>query len=187
MPVHAAGMIHGATKETASDYIVSSYVPTLSTLTKARLDWKPIPRAQVSGLLLCESSPPNARYLSGVLQEVNLVRTCFEAVQVQVMNPPSGHTARAQMQSLLTNSAAHTLHLASHGIQASDPLKSAFLLRDGRFLIEDIMALNLQHAVLAFLSACETARGDRDTPDEAVHLAASMLFCGFRSVIGTMW
>jgi CHAT domain-containing protein len=42
-------------------------------------------------------------------------------------------------------------------------------------------------AVLAFLSACRTAQGDANAPDQAVHLAASMLFCGFWSVIGTMW
>jgi CHAT domain-containing protein len=40
---------------------------------------------------------------------------------------------------------------------------------------------------LAFLSACETAKGDNGTPDEAMHLAGVMLFAGFRSVIGTMW
>jgi CHAT domain-containing protein len=41
--------------------------------------------------------------------------------------------------------------------------------------------------MFAFLSACETAKGDRSQPDQAVHLAASLLFCGFRSVIATMW
>jgi hypothetical protein len=40
--------------------------------------------------------------------------------------------------------------------------------------------------MLAFLSACQTAKGDEDMPDQAVHLAASMLFCGFKSVIATM-
>jgi CHAT domain-containing protein len=187
MPVHAASKLTNVEKESASDYIVSSYVPTLSTLTKARLDWKPIPRAQIAGLLLCESSSPNESHLSGVVREIALVRECFEAAQAQVLNPPSKHTTRAEMQALLENNAAHILHLASHGIQASDPLKSAFLLHDRRLLIEDIMHFKLPYAVLTFLSACETARGDRDAPDEAVHLAASMLFCGFRSVIGTMW
>jgi CHAT domain-containing protein len=91
------------------------------------------------------------------------------------------------MRSLLVESNAHVLHLASHGIQEPDPLKSAFLMQDGQFSIEDIMELNLPHAVFAFLSACQTAKGDERAPDQAVHLAASMLFCGFRSVIGTMW
>jgi CHAT domain-containing protein len=61
------------------------------------------------------------------------------------------------------------------------------MLQDGRLTIKEIMQLNLPRAALAFLSACQTAKGDKNAPDQAVHLAASMLFCGFRSVIGTMW
>jgi CHAT domain-containing protein len=45
----------------------------------------------------------------------------------------------------------------------------------------------LKRASLAFLSACQTAKGDQNQPDQAVHLAASFLFCGFKSVIATMW
>ncbi|KAJ7226876.1 hypothetical protein GGX14DRAFT_348119 [Mycena pura] len=32
-----------------------------------------------------------------------------------------------------------------------------------------------------------TAKGDEKVPDEAIHLAATMLFTGFRGVVGTMW
>jgi CHAT domain-containing protein len=118
---------------------------------------------------------------------VGLVKECFEAGGVRVLNTISTHTSRDEMRSLLVGSPAHILHLASHGIQETDPLKSAFLLQDGRFSIEDIMNIQLSQAVLAFLSACQTAKGDANVPDQAVHLAASMLFCGFRSVIATMW
>jgi CHAT domain-containing protein len=77
--------------------------------------------------------------------------------------------------------------MACRGIRDSDPLKSAFLLHDGRFSNNDIIRLDLPHACLAFLSACQTAKGDQNAPDQAMHLAASMLFCGLRSVGGTMW
>jgi CHAT domain-containing protein len=40
---------------------------------------------------------------------------------------------------------------------------------------------------LAFLSACETAKVHKNVPDEAMHLAATLLFAGFRGVIATMW
>jgi CHAT domain-containing protein len=40
---------------------------------------------------------------------------------------------------------------------------------------------------LAFLSACETAKGDEAVPDEALHLAATLMFAGFRAVVATMW
>ena len=42
-------------------------------------------------------------------------------------------------------------------------------------------------AELAFLSACQTAVGDENNPEEAVHLAAGMLAVGFKGVIATMW
>lgn len=41
---------------------------------------------------------------------------------------------------------------------------------------------NLPKAFLAFLSACDTAMGDEKQPDQAVHLASTMLFAGFSVV-----
>ena len=40
---------------------------------------------------------------------------------------------------------------------------------------------------LAFLCDCETAMGDQNLPDEAMSIGASLIFCGFRRVIATMW
>jgi CHAT domain-containing protein len=96
--------------------------------------------------------------------------------------------ASSMVQSVLEQApSAHILHLACHGHQHEDPLKSCFALQDGRLTISALMDLKLPKAMLAYLSACETAKGDKKQPDQAVHLAASMLFCGFRSVVGTMW
>jgi CHAT domain-containing protein len=188
LPVHAAGdYISGRSRECASDYVISSYAPTLTALKKARDGWQAIPRTDVKSLVICEESPSGARRLPDIQHELEVVCKVLESSQVQVLNSPSVHTSHAQMKSMLAESNAHILHLASHGVQESDPLKSSFLMRDGGFSIKDLMELNLPHAVLAFLSACETAKGDKQAPDQAVHLAASMLFCGFRSVIGTMW
>jgi CHAT domain-containing protein len=87
----------------------------------------------------------------------------------------------------LKDNSAHFLHLACHGVQDADPLSSALAMQDGMLTIENMLQLDLSQAVLAYLSACQTAKGDRNAPDQAVHLAASMLFCGFRSVVATMW
>lgn len=83
---------------------------------------------------------------------------------------------------------ARILHMACHCQQ--DPhnaLQSCFHLSDDALSLLDLMRLNLKNAVFTFLSACETAKGDYKLPDQVVHLAAAMLFIGFRSVIGTMW
>jgi CHAT domain-containing protein len=75
------------------------------------------------------------------------------------------------------------------------PLDSGLILTNGRLKVAQIMrkserenALDLKKSMsLAFLSACETAKGDKAVPEEAMHLAATLLFAGFRGVVGTMW
>jgi hypothetical protein len=72
---------------------------------------------------------------------------------------------------------------------------NSLILTDGGLKVLDIMcrpegndSLDIKKSMpLAFLSACETAKGDRVVPDEAMHLAATLLFAGFRGVVATMW
>jgi hypothetical protein len=189
LPIHAAGIYGNASAVCTADYVVSSYIPTLASLTKARHLWLPISHSDLAGLVICETATTQGSmgYLSDVVDEALAVRECFTSAGAQVLNKPSAHTTMPELRSLLERTPAHVLHMACHGIQDSEPLKSSFLLQDGRLSIEDILQLNLPHAFLAFLSACQTAKGDQTAPDQAVHLAASMLFCGFRSVVGTMW
>jgi CHAT domain-containing protein len=189
LPIHAAGRYRDADQICTADYLVSSYVPTLASLTKSRRLWTPIARSEVSGLLVCEAARAEgpATYLSDAFSEVSAVDDCFVSAGAQTLNTAARHTSLSEFHELLERTSPHILHMACHGIQHSDPLKSSFLLSDGNLSIEDIIHLDLPNAFLAFLSACQTAKGDRNAPDQAVHLAASMLFCGFRSVVGTMW
>jgi len=60
-------------------------------------------------------------------------------------------------------------------------------MRDEPLTLFDIMENDIPHAEFAFLSACHTAIGDEETPDEVVHLAAGLQFSGFKSVVGTLW
>jgi CHAT domain-containing protein len=83
---------------------------------------------------------------------------------------------------------AQLVHVASHGTQnESQPLQSGLCLNDGILTVERLMKLDLKDAFFAFLSACETAKGDKEQPDQTIHLAATLLFTGFKSVVGTMW
>jgi CHAT domain-containing protein len=189
LPIHAAGIYEETGPVCTADYVVSSYIPTLASLTKARHLWTPIARSDIAGLVICETATTvgSMKYLSDVVDEAVAVRECFMSAGAQVLNKPSAHTTMPELCSLLEGTPAHVLHMACHGIQDSEALKSSFLLQDAKLSIEDIIQLNLPQAFLAFLSACQTANGDVNAPDQAVHLAASMLFCGFRSVVGTMW
>jgi CHAT domain-containing protein len=169
--------------------LVSSYIPTLHSLIKARDAWTPILRSGLTGLVICEESSQSSstKYLPEAAKEARIVRECFDSAHAQVLNTMSTQTVRAELLSLLENTPAHVLHLACHAVQDAEPLNSAIMLHDGQLTIEDIMRLSLLQATLAYLSACQTAKGDQHAPDQAVHIAASMLFCGFRSVIGTLW
>ena len=60
-------------------------------------------------------------------------------------------------------------------------------MADEKLTIMQLMKLDLSKAFLAILSACHTAKGDNNQPDQTVHLAATMLFLGFKSVVATLW
>jgi CHAT domain-containing protein len=83
---------------------------------------------------------------------------------------------------------ASFVHLACHGLQhRTNALESGFYLNDDKLTISKLMELQLDHPWLAYLSACETAKGDAEQPDQVMHLAAAMLFAGFKHVVATMW
>jgi CHAT domain-containing protein len=83
---------------------------------------------------------------------------------------------------------ASFVHLACHGLQhRTNALESGFYLSDDRLDISKLMELQLDRPWFAYLSACETAKGDTEQPDQVMHLAAAMLFAGFKHVVATMW
>ena len=80
------------------------------------------------------------------------------------------------------------IHLACHASQnMTTPLKSSIYLHDGNLELSGIMKKNLCNSHFAFLSACQTSKGDEKLSEEVVHLASGMLAAGYRSVVGTMW
>jgi CHAT domain-containing protein len=80
------------------------------------------------------------------------------------------------------------LHLACHGHQdQNNPLNSGFDLQDGRLTLGQLMHLNTPDAQFAYLSACDSAGMDESRPDEGLNLVGTMIFVGFKSVVGTMW
>lgn len=137
-------------------------------------------------LLIAESAAPGLVPLPNVEQERNTVRDTLLKAGVQSQTSSDWQTTKEAVASRLPQ--ASIAHFACHGVQDSDnPLQSGFCLQDGVLTVADLMHLHLPNAVFAFLSACETAQGDREQPNQAIHLCAALLFCGFKSVIGTMW
>jgi CHAT domain-containing protein len=189
LPIHAAG-IYGSNEDACclSDYCVASYTPTLGALLSCQHHSTTVLRDDTNFLLAVAPKPFMFSALPAVQDEADAV---LSIVPPQFLMPPrKTHecTASAADDVLQLLPDATILHLACHGQQnIQDPLKSGFIMHDRMIQVGDLMQLSLPNARLAFLSACETAQGDMERPDEALHLAATMLYAGFKSVIGTMW
>jgi CHAT domain-containing protein len=155
---------------------------------KAKNNLRAIPKAQASAVLIDEAVAPGLPRLYGVKEEIVVVESLLETNGLdssRIAHVVEGATVERVMHRLQD---ASIVHFACHGMENSeDPLKSGFKLRDGTLTIEKLMRLNMPKALFAFLSACETAKGNQKQPDYNVHLSAAMLFVGFRSVIGTLW
>jgi tetratricopeptide (TPR) repeat protein len=188
VPLHAAGMYEGSHPECCSDYVVSSYTPSLAALSRAQSSISGLAVQSLSILPIAadRAHDPTMPKLWKVREEVEML--CDVATDAGVRVDASCSTAATSLQVQRSLVAAQIVHISCHGIQhASLPLESSFCLADKNLTISELMRLDLRSAFLAFLSACETAKGDRIQPDQTVHLAAAMMFLGFKSVVATMW
>ncbi|CAE6372446.1 unnamed protein product [Rhizoctonia solani] len=181
LPLHAAGD-YDQPQSRVFDYVVSSYIPTLTALLASTLSLlNPSPRV----LSIGQESTSVHSALPGTARELAYLQ---------------GHIQNRFNYTELVNDAATTtavldameqhdwVHLACHAHQnLIDPTKSGFFLHDGTLDLSSISRRSFKNKGLAFLSACKTAMGDEELPDEAVHLASGMLMAGYPSVIATMW
>jgi CHAT domain-containing protein len=138
-------------------------------------------------MVVIQPDIPNGNSLPYTKEELRSIEKHVKSeflVRLGIENVPA--TVQAVASHL---SSSHVVHFACHCKQdAKDPLESGLILHNGiRLKVKEIMKQSTPNASLAFLSACETAMGAENSPDEAVHLAASLLFVGFRGVVATMW
>jgi CHAT domain-containing protein len=187
LPIHAARISTLEGLVGLTDYVVPSYIPTLGVILNARRNYQPIRKSEAKVLLASVPNPYKWLPLPFAEQEVAEIESVLDTASVLRLSDQEGQGATvAGIQEKLPE--ASILHLACHGHQdPKHPLDSGFVMRDAMLTVSDIMALRLPNVLLAFLSACETAKGDEKQPDQAVHLAAAMLFAGIKSVVGTMW
>ncbi|KAF9062799.1 CHAT domain-containing protein [Rhodocollybia butyracea] len=180
LPLHAAGPILPGTRKFLPDLYISSYTPTLTAL--------------IDAFNTTKSSPQLPHLLVAGQYNESLPRTkeeIHEVLQYQKHIPTTSVEGPATKEALEKALVDHEwLHIASHGtLVPKEPFGSYFSLADhSRFTLLDIIRLNLPNATFAFLSACHTAEQSLGSVhDEVLHLAAAMQFCGFRSVVGTLW
>ncbi|KAG1823391.1 CHAT domain-containing protein [Suillus subaureus] len=190
IPLHAANPFRMTTDRSGGepcleDLYICSYTPTLSALIRARQMMKM--HATPSFAAIGQSQPGAGQ--GGVLPAVN-----GELKLVHKLVPPSVKFTNVSGDEATQPGALEALrrntwvHLACHGTQDREqPYNSCFAMRDKPLTLLEIIENNSPQAEFAFLSACHTAVGDEETPDEIIHLAAGLQFSGFKSVIGTLW
>ena len=183
LPLHAAGIYSSKVPKPncIPDCYVSSYTPSLSALIKARSG---LVNRTTNPNLLVIAQPDET--LPKVEEEIDHIqRLSKHNADVRLLEGQD-----ANHDTVLSGLRTHSwVHFACHGHLNDQPFHSSFQLHDNsRLELVKLIPAQFPDAELAFLSACHTAAGDVvGTPDEVVHLAAALQFCGFRSVVGTMW
>ncbi|TFK17682.1 TPR-like protein [Coprinopsis marcescibilis] len=190
-PIHAAGLY--STKpseedECLSDFAISSYCYSPQNLL---LDRPQVPtNFKMLAVLEPEGTDVTVKGLPMTEVELEKIQERIPSADdliVRVGSKTSPNTPEVILNDIRRST---FVHFGCHGMQhESNPLESSLLLSGGRLTMSKIISETQQSsgASLAYLSACETALGDEERPDESLSLAATMVFAGFRGVVGTLW
>jgi hypothetical protein len=185
LPLHAIGPIPSSKPGKPryfSDMYIPSYTPSLSSLIDSR---KTSLRTLEKPSLLLVAQPDS---LPGVTGEIKVILERALKARVAVTGLVSSQaTPTSVLEGLRGNQLAH---FACHGeLETGKPFEASFKLHDGsRLKLLNIVQSRLPDAEFAFLSCCHAAEMTAESvSDEALHLTAAMQYCGFRSVVGTMW
>jgi CHAT domain-containing protein len=185
LPLHAMGPIPSDDGEPRYllDLYICSYTPTLDALIQSRHQNTGSRSSDRPSVLLVAQLDPSLPTVGG---EIQVFRALNKATDV------SSLVSEAATPTAVIDSLHHHqfVHFACHGtLEAGKPFEVGFELHGGaRLTILDIVRAHLPAAEFAFLSACHTAEvTEGSIMDEGLHLAAAVQYCGFRSVVGTMW
>ena len=212
LPIHAAGHHDdpdGPGKRTVIDRVVSSYTPTITALRHARRHHRTPSGQGAPTEVLIVAMPttpglPGHGRLSFVPEEARMLASRLPgAITLTEPDPaddsgPSGaahdpDTTTPNRANVLTRLAScSAAHFACHGANdPADPSGSRLLLHDHReapLTVSALASVRLDHARLAYLSACNTALSTHiQLIDEAIHLTSAFQIAGYPHVIGTLW
>ncbi|KAG2040976.1 CHAT domain-containing protein [Suillus americanus] len=183
IPLHAAHPFRtnpDRSKEPClEDLYICSYTPTLSALVRSRQMMKK--RVTPSFVTIGQGKPGagKGKELLAVDGELELVHKLVPATANRTTISGDAATRAGALEALQQNT---WVHIACHGKQdRTQPYNSHFMMKDEHLTLLDIMERDIPHAEFAFLSACHTAVGDEETPDEVIHLAAGLQFSKFKT------
>ena len=183
LPLHAMGPIvsDDGIMRYFSDLYIPSYTPTLLALIESQNPGKSSLDSEKPSVLLVANPDEVMEKAIPEIQHVQRLGTKVTTLMRKRATPS------AVVESLQNHRFAHFI---CHGIlEKEKPFNASFKLSNGVHLtLLEIVRSRLPDAEFAFLSACHTAElTEGSIADEGLHLAAAVQYCGFRSVVGTMW
>jgi len=184
LPLHAMGPIPSneiSGERYFLDLYIPSYTPSLSALIESQ---KETPQMLDKPSLLLVAQPDHS--LPGVKGEIKVIQRLEKQVMVTSLISTEA-TPSSVLEGLQRN---QFVHFACHGmLETGKPFEASFHLHgNSDLMLLEIVQSRLPDAEFAFLSCCHAAElTEGSVVDEALHLAAAMQYCGFRSVVGTMW
>ena len=190
LPLHAMGPIPSEVRGEERyflDLYIPSYTPTLSALIY-KSNEPGSPTSSLPSLLLVAhfDVPSPGVSLSDMCEDVKVVQELHTRLPVKSLIS-EGATPPSVLDGLQDH---QFVHFVCHGtLEARKPFDAGFELHGhSRLTLLEIVRSRLPAAEFAFLAACHTAElTDGSSADEGLHLAAAAQYCGFRSVVGTMW
>ncbi|KAF9530817.1 CHAT domain-containing protein [Crepidotus variabilis] len=189
LPIHAAGIYDPEAKSPGpcvSDFVVSSYIPTVTTLLEKLKNDTTVERQETKVLLLSQPNALAHAPIPGTTEETRNVLEQMKETHIEALLLEDGEGTKDRVTEEMGTHG--WIHIASHASQhPNEPLKSGFYLHDGQLELLEIIRQQLPSAEFAFLSACQTSVGDEKLSEEAVHLAAGMLAAGYQGIVATMW
>jgi CHAT domain-containing protein/tetratricopeptide (TPR) repeat protein len=183
LPLHAMGPIPSDNGKQLyfSDLYIPSYTPSLSALIESRKRGSFSDASdKLKPSILLVAQPET---LPGAFDEVTVIETTKTLVTTLI-------SAMATPETVIEGLREHRFaHFVCHGLlETGKPFDASLELHKDNLTLLNIVRSQLPAAEFAFLSACHTAElTEGSAADEGLHLAAAMQYCGFRSVVGTMW
>jgi tetratricopeptide (TPR) repeat protein len=187
LPLHAAGIYDSASQPRSciSDFVISSYIPTVRSL-KDKFLASSISSTCTSLVLISQPNTPGYNPIPWTRTETHALEALMKETAVDTLLLEDSNATREVVKAEMKSRS--WVHFACHGLQdIKQPLESCLCLHDGHLELLEIIRQAIPNPDLAFLSACQTSKGDLKLSEEVVHLAAGMLAAGYRGVIGTMW
>ncbi|KAN0131162.1 CHAT domain containing protein [Lactarius tabidus] len=183
LPLHAMGPIPSDDGKELyfSDLYIPSYTPSLSALIESR-KCRPLSDASDNSKpsILLVARPDRLPGADGEIKAIEATKTLVTSLL----------SAMATPETVIEGLKEHRFaHFVCHGLlEADKPFDASLELYKDNLTLLEIVRSQLPAAEFAFLSACHTAElTEGSAAEEGLHLAAAMQYCGFRSVVGTMW